>query len=435
MSTPQSHLQATTCLAIDPSYNFLLTGSADSSVHVWSIPALLSFSAFSRHDPTQASPYSPQRTLSNHRAGITALIAGHSTSSANIAISASRDNTCLVWDYRSGTLLHTFLVPATPLCLAVDPADRAFYAGYEDGSIQLVDFYKRPAFLHPIYDPELCATPTQPPTTDRWSLLAEAASTALCLEVSYDGTTLFSGHQNGKVHTWDIAKGRYGTQLADVACSITNICMLPPAGFPKQRALVLKLLNVVKPRYENSFRGSNLSLTGSGVPDNYTFTAHFASIICLSSAANDARLSFESALTHCSFPADLLDKGLAQLATFSSKGKGRTGGLDKSQDGDDTDPTETETLKAQLRHARAMQTAHMEHAIELGDELLRIQDAERRKRRLRKLGRLKRANLETSRRKREMGEVVEKGQDDMEVDGDKTEAEESSSTEELTGSE
>ncbi|MCJ1383656.1 Pre-rRNA-processing protein ipi3 [Xylographa soralifera] len=435
VSTPPSHLQATTCLAVDPSFNFLLTGSPDASVHVWSITTLLSFSTPSAHDPSRPSPYSPLRTLSNHRAAITALITGHSSNSANVAISASEDNTCLVWDYHAGILLHTFILPNTPLCLALDPADRAFYAGYDDGSTQLINFYSYPSLSHQIYDPDLRSTPTQPTPEDRWSLPADVASAVLSLEISYDGAMLLSGHENGKIHTWDIAKGRYATQLADISSSVTNFRMLPPQGFCVPFVPRLKMLSVVKPRYESSLTGSNMSSVERGLSETYTITAQFASAIPLLSVTNDPMKSFDHALTHSSLPSDLLDEGLAQLIMISSTTEGPSGSSGRHEDMNAEEPG-IATLKAQLRHARATSMAHAEHAVALSDELLRIQDAERRKRRMKKLGRIKRMNLEEERRKRAMAAVGRKQEGAMEVDKKEAEAEEaelSSSTEELTG--
>ena len=435
MSTPQSHLQATTCLAVDPSFSFLLTGSRDAVVHVWSIPTLLSFSTLSIHDSRRSSPYSPFRTLSRHRAAVTALIAGHSSSTANIAISASEDNTCLVWDYHNGILLHTFLFPSTPLCLALDPADRAFYAGYDSGDIQLVDFYKHPSLTHQIYDPELRIAPTQPPPEDCWSLPADVASAVVSLEISYDGTTLLSGHRDGKIQTWDIAKGRYATKLADIFSSVTNLRMLPPQGLLNNPAPYSKVLNVVKPRYESSLTGYNMSSMGSGVSETYTFSAQFACAIHLPSVTNNPMISFDQALTHCLFPSDLLDEGLAQLKTYSSIARGSSG---PSGWHDDLDAEQSEivTLKAQLRHARATSMAHAEHVVALGDELMRIQDTERRKRQMKKLGRIKKMDMEQHRRERAMAVVDQKQEVAMAMDEKEEENTEfNSSTEELTGSE
>ena len=432
MSTPQSHLQATTCLAIDPSFNFLLTGSPDASVHVWCITTLLSFSTPSTHDPNRPSPYSPFRTLSNHRAAITALITGHSSSSANIAISASEDNTCLVWDYRAGILLHTFILPNTPLCLALDPADRALYAGYEDGSTQLINFYNYSSLSHQIYNPSLRSTPTQPMPEDRWSLPADVASAVLSLEISYDGTALLSGHENGKIHTWDIAKGHYATQLADISFRVTNLQMLPPQGFSVSLVPRLKMLNAVKPRYESSLTGSNILSMERSLSETYTITAQFPYAIPLPSATKNYMLSFDYALAHSSLPSDLLDKGLTQLAMFAST---TNGPFRSSNQPVDAEEFQIVTLKARLRHARATSMAHAEHAVALSNELSRIQNAERRKRRMKKLGRIKRMNMKEERRKWAMAAVAREQKVAMEID--KKEAEEaglSSSTEELTGS-
>ena len=333
-------------------------------------------------------------------------MAGHSRSSVDIAISTSQDNTCLVWDYHSGTLLHTFLLASTPLCLSLDPADRAFYVGHEDGSIQLIDFHRSPSLAHPIYDSALRTTPTQPPAADRWSLPGGNRSAALCIEISYDGTCVLSGHQDGKVQAWDIAKGRYGNQLADVTFGVTNISILPLSGFPNEDSQGLTIHTVVKPRYESSLGSSNPSLTSNGVPENYTFSAQFLNSIPMAPASSDPLLSFDRALTDLSFPQDILDDGLTQLAIFSSDAQPQT---NCSSTGDDANPAATEIarLNVQLAHARQLQYSYLQRMCDFNDELRRREDIERRKRRLKRLRRMKDAQQATEMRRREMGEAVE----------------------------
>ena len=350
----------------------------------------------------------------------------------NIAISASQDNTCLIWDYHTGTLLHTFLFPSTPLCLALDPADRAFYAGYEDGSIQLVDFYKQPSLLHPIYDPSRRTTPTQPPPTDRWPLPANGTSAALCVETSYDGTTLISGHENGKVQTWDIAKGRYSTQLAYLSSSVTNFHMLPPTGFPNQPRPALKIHNVVKPRHDRTLSGSITACLSGGIPENYTFSAQFVSSISFPSAKADPMLSFDQELTHSFISQHLLDEGLRELATCSSAGKSRLG---ISLAADDQD-TEIASLKKELARVQEAKKDCSHRIGAMRDELIRRDDVERRKRRLKRLRRMQREKLDKERRKREMGEVVEEDEGGMELGEEDEEGirELSTSTDEFTDS-
>lgn len=363
-------------------------------------------------DGGQDLPLSPLVSLSRHRAAITAVVFGHSASSNNIAVSASKDGTCIVWDYINGIALHTYLLPSSPLCLALDPADRAVYAGYEDGSIQLVDFYKQSSITQQLYDPALRSTPSQPPPSDRWASPDNSDSACLCLDVSYDGTTLLSGRHDGKIHTWDVAKGRYGSRLADFGAPVSNLIMLPPTGFPQESKLNLKLHNVVKPRYESFANGFNAN-ADTVIPANYTFTAQFTSAIPLPDSHDHH--SFGDILTHASFPTSLLDESLADLSSQQT-------GADAS------DSSELAVLRAQ----NALLSSQVETAVQ-GEHsalfLIAERDKEDRRRRQdeairatrKKERRIRRMKLEEIQRKKEMGEAVEESDEemeDLEQDGD-----------------
>lgn len=366
ISTPQSHLQAVTTIAVDPTSQFLLSGSPDSTIHVWSLPALLSFVQPSYTDPTQPSPRSPLRSLSHHRAAITHLVLGHGSSATNIAVSASQDNTCIVWDYHAGTPLKTYLLPSTPLCLALDPADRAVYAGHEDGSIQLLDFYKTPTLTNPLYDPAQQSTPAQASPRDRWPPPNENLGAVLSLAVNYDGTALITGHQSGKIVSWDVAKGRYVTDLADLAAPVTNLRMLSPTGFPHAAKPNFTVHNVVKPRYEAAL--SNGAGEDGAVPMNYNFSAHFTSALDVPRVtATDALASrptaFEAALEHACFPTELLDEGLRELAAWDLASSSTTTnksaplppstGLDGANDHVPPNSTEAEMSSSEITDLRS----------------------------------------------------------------------------------
>jgi len=276
-------------------------------------------------------------------------VIGHGSSVANIAVSASRDNTCIIWDYHTGTLLRTFLLPSTPLCLALDPADRACYAGYEDGSVQLIDFFKSPTLTNTLYDSAHQSTPLQASRTDRWAPPNENFGAALCVAVNYEGNTLITGHQSGKVISWDIAKGRYSSELFDVSASVTNLHMLPPTGFPHTPEPKLTIHNIVKPRYEASLSGYGPGGGESGVvPANYNFTAQFTSSLDLPRLSADEPLTpppsdFDTALTHPSFPPAMLDEGLAELASWNPATTTKSSSTIPSFDGvNDDDDAQTE---------------------------------------------------------------------------------------------
>ncbi|KAH7333050.1 WD repeat protein-like protein [Rhexocercosporidium sp. MPI-PUGE-AT-0058] len=274
--TSTAHLQPISCLTGTQSH--LITGSEDSNIHVWSVPRLLSMIA------TETSE--PLRTLSNHRAAITNLTMGHSASGTDICVSASKDNTVVVWDYHSGDLLRTFLLPSTPLCLALDPCDRAVYIGFEDGSVQLVEFSTQASKQNQLYDKNLQSTPVQV-TLLPWIPQAEPGP-ALCLGLSYDGTCLLSGHASGRIIQWDTPRRVFTSEFADLNAPVTNLLMFSP--FPTRK--LTKPLTVVKPKL------------GEG---SYIFTGQLLGSIGTPSRLIDAN----------GFPDDLLERAVASFSTTS----------------------------------------------------------------------------------------------------------------------
>jgi pre-rRNA-processing protein IPI3 len=275
VSTPAAHLQSVSTLAATQSH--LLSGSEDSNIHVWSLPHLLSLSSKETSEPL--------RSLSNHRAAITNIALGHSASTTNICVSASRDNTVVVWNYLSGDLLRTFLLPSTPLCLAVDPCDRAAYVGFEDGSIQMVEFLQSDSASHPLYDPKLQNTPVQTNSVP-WIAPSDVGST-LCLGISYDGTCLLSGHASGKIASWDTGRRLFSAEIVDLNAPVTNLIMQSP--FPGTRTT--KAATVIKPKL------------GEG---NYVFTAQFTGSL--------GKSRFEHAVNTPGFPVYMLADAISRFS-------------------------------------------------------------------------------------------------------------------------
>ncbi|KAL9050049.1 MAG: hypothetical protein Q9162_006870 [Coniocarpon cinnabarinum] len=269
LTTPVSHLQAVTCLVGDPSQNFLLTASPDAIVLVWSLLDLLSFASpvHSPHDQTKA-----RHTLTAHGGGVTALTVGHSNASTNIACSASEDKTVIVWDYYEGVRLRTILLNDVPRCITLDPADRAAFVGFEDGSVQCIDFFDARATTSTIHDQDLTSTPFQPPASSRWNgpsgPSTESQSNAtLTLSLSYDGTCLLSGHENGMINKWDVGGQRFaGTLAHHNGAPITDLDFEPVQGL--QRADVWTVGTVIKPKPLEQF-----SKLRSQADPKYVFSA------------------------------------------------------------------------------------------------------------------------------------------------------------------
>ena len=282
---------------------------------MWSLTTLLSFSSNPSDDHTttsSSSSSSPLRTLSNHRAAITAIRAGHSTSDIKVAVSASKDSTCIIWNYQTGDVLRTFLLPSIPISLAIDPCERAVYAGFEDGSIQLVDLFSPQGLSNPLYDETLHTMPVQADSTDRWTATAQELGAALSLASVYEGNYLVSGHASGALTLWDIASRKFSRQLTKLSGAITNVITTPPTGFLNPATTTLRLHQVVKPRCDSSLQPG--SVDAGRVPTSYTIQAQFPSALPTTNPT-----VFSQALTHPSFPPELLTFSPSVSSTMATR--------------------------------------------------------------------------------------------------------------------
>lgn len=314
MATTASHLQPVTSLVVDQTSNFIVSGSSDASIHVWSLANILSFiKPQSGRDRQQ--PNSPIRTFPNHRAAITSIALGHSAGRYNIAVSTAKDNTAVAWDYHTGRVLRTFLLPSSATCVTLDPVDRAFYVGYEDGSVQGVEFYKNQSIQHPLHDPSLQSTPAQPSAEDRWLPPSSDTGAVESLALSYDGTILLTGQRNGKVLSWNVARRKYATIVADYTHPVTNLSMLPLNGLPHPSLDLTRIAHtIIKPRYDQAL--SESSVNPGAVPADYVFQTHLLPSKDTSKPKTKTE-PFSEALTHAFFPESMMEEGLAELAALS----------------------------------------------------------------------------------------------------------------------
>lgn len=227
-------MQAVSCIAVAPYH--VLTGSDDSNVHVWSLAQLLELDSTEEREPTVS--------FSNHRGAITALtVSPGDNPETSLCVSASKDKTCIIWNYRTGQVLRTLLFSSFPTCLALDPATRGVFASTQDGSIYSVDFFGSNPLLGPKSEDAstvvqvstpFCTSPTEsgPPT---------------CLALTHDGTVLLSGHPKGQLHVWamtDRTAHSGPKELTNLNAAVTNIVFTSPLSAD---ALTTKALTVVKP--------------------------------------------------------------------------------------------------------------------------------------------------------------------------------------------
>ncbi|KAH7402771.1 WD40-repeat-containing domain protein [Pyrenochaeta sp. MPI-SDFR-AT-0127] len=383
ISTSTSHLQPVTCIVVDPSSNFFLSGSSDAMIHVWALPSILSFSP----DTSR----SPLHTLSTHRGPISSIACGHSSSSANIAVSISGDKSAIIWDYHTGRALRTYLLPETPTAVTFDPADRALYLAYVDGSLQSIDLYddvQKATSVNVLRDPTSSHRPIQPSPRTRFNAESQKLGGILSLSLGWDGTTLFSGHVSGKIAAWDIAKSNYLSTLANLPGPVSNLQFLSPVGLPSTLEPTFKIQAIVKPKQD-----TGLTSGGNGlVPLNYTlnmqFTGHLrCPHISATEGRSTGRSKFQEALTHPSFPTSMLEQSLAEIETWSAPTKGAFASAANVVDHDDntntsgssTDATELKELRKQLASLQRIQKTTFSQLSELREENNYFMDKEKKK--------------------------------------------------------
>ncbi|KAK0316945.1 Pre-rRNA-processing protein ipi3 [Friedmanniomyces endolithicus] len=363
LTTSQAHLQAVTVVVVDSTSNFLLSASADSTVHVWSIPGLLSFANVG----TQG--LSPLRTFTPHRAEITALAIGHSASFNNFAVSVSKDQICTIWDFHKNTVFRTYLLPSVPTCVTLDAADRALYIGYEDGSVQQIDLHTvgttaaAPTGMNALQNGDETVTPIQPSLSLKWNSPDVLHGAILSISLSFDSCKLLSGHQSGAVVAWDVASGRVQANVLQIPLPgpVTNLSFLPAIGFARKTGRELNVATVVKPRFGAFDSGDG------NVPGNYAVNFELPSNL---TSESSARSAFEEALLAPFFPQSLLDSGLDELTSWANRPSRQEIEADNAEPDDfmalDGQPDkireltldeQNAALKAQLSSMRRLQTA------------------------------------------------------------------------------
>ncbi|KAI0487606.1 WD40-repeat-containing domain protein [Xylaria cf. heliscus] len=314
ITTPPCHVQAVTCAVVTPYH--LLTGSDDSNVHVWSLSRLLELDSTTEHEP--------QETLSNHRAAITALAVSKSVNpDTNICISASKDKSCVVWNYQLGTPLRTILFPSAPISLALDPCARAFYASTEDRSLYAIELFGEKALFGPESSEGSAAVQASAP----FGAAPHEAGLATCLGLNYDGTILLSGHSGGQVRRWDLSSRADSTELASLNAAVTNINFVSPLSSSRPT----QPMTVVKP-----FLGNR----------SYNFTARIDSDL-----VNETR--FSKMLNSSGIPQDVLEQAILSFQEPVS-----------STAGDAELQKENEELWEIINEQRALQKKTLERYVE-----------------------------------------------------------------------
>lgn len=354
-----SHIEPVTSIEVSPCGEFVISASLDSSIHVWSIQSLVSIGAGGNAYGRKKSKNDPVATFSHHRSAVEALAIGHAQqASSNIVVSASEDKTCYVWNLESLMILRTVLLQQSPQCAIFDPADRAAYFGSSDGSVQMIDVLQGGISSS---ETSILATSQRDATTatqlnprDCWAITgSSSADPAQCISISYDGTSLVTGHYSGCLIEWDVGKRRMGRQISGLTGqSITNLQMLRPLGLGSDVSKAGFLIpTVIKPRLELSQSQETQSDALSSVPADYSF--HTRVIERSQEDSNDSAIT--RMLRTPEIPQTLIDDAVQSLlADKVSRAQARYPGQTGQANGDvrQVDEIQKELIALQAKLAK-----------------------------------------------------------------------------------
>ncbi|KAG5984567.1 hypothetical protein E4U55_004223 [Claviceps digitariae] len=288
VTTPPCHVQAVTCLAVTPYH--LLSASEDSNIHVWSLARLLEFGVDAEHEP--------DLTLSNHRGAVVDLLVAPSTNpETNLCVSASTDKTCILWNYHSGQVLRTLLFPSAPLCAALDSSSRALFICAEDGGFYLVELFGDKPLIGS-RSAELASIVVQ--VNAPLGVTDAEDGPATCLSVSYDGTSVLTGHTRGKIQRWNLLDNSHPTELGNLNAAVTNLVPVPLLPSNEK----CKAISVVKPNHNQRQYSITTQLEGEAQTSS-RFNQSLATVGLPDDIFENAMASFAASQPHFSEDASL----------------------------------------------------------------------------------------------------------------------------------
>ncbi|KAJ8100551.1 WD40-repeat-containing domain protein [Lipomyces tetrasporus] len=192
------HYGSINCLVFSQDDSVLFSAGNDARIYSWRTLDLCN--AHSNYNDIQ-----PLATANQHSLEVTGLYCGYGGILDSRLYSISLDGSCRVWNASDLRLQTTFVFKEALLSVVVDPAERAIYAGCDNGVIYHVDLYRQPREGAGLLEYAGGLQRIVDVSSESTVKFAQHTDKILSLDLSFDGTLLVSGSQDGTVIVWDVS--------------------------------------------------------------------------------------------------------------------------------------------------------------------------------------------------------------------------------------
>ncbi|CAO3635747.1 unnamed protein product [Cunninghamella echinulata] len=228
-----AHYRSILRLGFSNDDSLLISAGEDATINVWLVSSLLSNNNNNdTNDMSSNINTSPLYSWSDHTLPVTDIYIGSGTLSTTRVYTSSSDFTVKVWDLATGELLTTFLFPKAVTTLIVNPSETMLFAACGN-EIYLVELYKRrqQQTYQSVQSLGGLGKVEGVGTDSLSSSLIFSGHTNIIhsLSLSFDGSLLISGSEDGNCIVWDVNSRQSLRQFTSHKGPVTHVsCILKP---------------------------------------------------------------------------------------------------------------------------------------------------------------------------------------------------------------
>ncbi|KAI5951439.1 IPI3 [Candida jiufengensis] len=204
----EAHYQGITVINSSSCNTFLVTGGEDARCIVWNLLELISIYGVKEDEENYHRKLKPYWSITENTLPITDIILNTVGIINDLKLyTSSKDGTVRIYDIITKTQLTTFVLPDSVECLTRDPANRAIYAGLNNGLIKMIPLYKfntHTSILESIGGlNKIITIDPQDPNLSQ-TFVQHQNHSVTTIKMSMDGTSIISGDFKGQVFVSDI---------------------------------------------------------------------------------------------------------------------------------------------------------------------------------------------------------------------------------------